>query len=281
MLSEKFSNFIRQANKEEPLALRRPRMLGGAIYGFIAGLAYGLTVGTIDAVLFRDLPIAINWGPSILTGLILGVVLALAGVLIGWHTERIVGVGSGAIAIAIVGLAVQLIVVGVGAVGIIMLVILAFPISVVSLPIAIFLRWLSDHHRRILLEARQPWKKAGWVLLLMFGALLLGLVPGSFQRMGLREERSARLIDTALRLAPSDPEQAKKLPFKTLPGLKEHLGMPYTMRVTPSKVSSVGYDVHVFFQDGFAITCVTVAYTSTPYLRSCSPGAEIIPPGRQ
>jgi hypothetical protein len=100
---------------------------------------------------------------------------------------------------------------------------------------------------------------------LICGALLLGVIPGYF-----------RLVDTALRLALTDPEQARKLPIETLPGLKAHLGMPYQLRVTPSKISSVGYDIHVFFDDGFAITCVTVAYTSTPYMRSCSAGAEII-----
>jgi hypothetical protein len=276
MLSQKFSDFIRQAEKEEPLVLRRPRVLGGAIYGFVAGLAYGLTVGAIDFILYRNLPIAIDWGPSILTGIILGIVLSLIGALTGWHTERVVGIGMGAIATAIVGLGVQLLVVGVGAVGIIMLGVLAFPISVISLPIAIFLRWLSDRHAHSMLQAEKPWKKAVWLVILLLGALLLGILPGSFERMGIREERSAQLVDTALRLAPTDPDQAKKLPLETLAGLKEHLGVPYTIRVTASKISSVGYDVHVFFDDGFAITCVTVAYTSTPYLRSCSPGAEII-----
>jgi hypothetical protein len=277
MISEKFSNFIRRAEKEESLLLRRPRMLGGALYGFIAGLAYGLTVGVIDAIFFPNLPITIQWGPSILTGVVLGFLLALVGALTGWYTENTLGIGAGAIAIAMIGIGVQLFVVGVGAIGIILLVILAFPISVISLPIAIVLRWFSNHYMRILAaHSQRPLEKNGWMVLLVFGALLLGIMPGSFQRMGIREERSALLIDTALRLAPSDPEQAKRLPLKTLPGLKEHLGTPYTLRVTPSKISTVGYDIHVLFNDGFAITCVTVAYTSTPYLRSCSEGADII-----
>jgi len=63
-----------------------------------------------------------------------------------------------------------------------------------------------------------------------------------------------------------------------MPGLKEHLGQPYKLKVTPSKISSVGYDVHVLFEDGFAMTCVTVAYLPTPYMRSCVPGAEITLP---
>ncbi len=275
MLSEKFSIFIRRAEKEQPLALRRLRMLGGAIYGFLAGLTYGLTVGTINTILFRDLPIRIDWPQAILTGFILGLALALIGALTSWFAERLVGVMTGAFATAIVGLGVQLIVVGVGAVGVILLV-LAFPISVVSLPVAFALRWLSDHHVRIIYEIQHPWKRTAWLALLVMGGLLLGILPGSFQRMGIREERSARLVNTALHLATTDPEQAKKLPIETLPGLKAHLNTPYTMWVTPSKISSVGYDIHVLFDDGFAITCVTVAYTSTPYMRSCSPGLDII-----
>jgi hypothetical protein len=111
----------------------------------------------------------------------------------------------------------------------------------------------------------------------VIGAFALGVFPGSFQRMGVREERSARLIHNALQFAMTDPQQAKKLPLETMSGLKEHLGQPYTLKVTKSKISTVGYDVHVFFEDGYAMTCVTVAYTLTPYLSSCVLGAEIIP----
>jgi hypothetical protein len=277
MILEKFTSLLQRAEKEESLASRRPRMAGGALYGFIAGLSYGITVGIIDAIFFPNLPIAIEWGPSILTGVILGLLLALVGALTGWYSETSLGVGAGAVAIAVIGIGVQLFVVGVGAIGVILLVVLAFPISVLSLPIAIVLRWLSGHYTRILaVRAQHPWRKAGWMVLLCLGAMLLGLVPGAFQRMGIREERSAILVDMALRLALTDPEQAKRLPLETLPGLKEHLGTPFTLRVTRSKISSVGYDIHVRFSDGFAITCVTVAYTSTPYMRSCSAGADII-----
>jgi hypothetical protein len=253
-------------------------MLGGAIYGFLAGIAFGLTVGTINHLTFPDLPIVIEWVPTLTTGVILGVVLALIGALTDWFTEEIVGIGVGAVATAVVGLGVQLFVVGVGALGIIMLLVLSMPISVVSLPIAIFLRWLGNRHLQVLAWVQAPWKQAGWFSVLVITALAVGILPGSFQRMGVREERSARLVHEALQLAPVDPLQAKRLPLETMPGLKEHLGRPYTLKVTPSKLSSVGYDVHVLFEDGYAMTCVTVAYTLIPYMRSCVLGAEIILP---
>jgi hypothetical protein len=275
---EKLLNFLKEADQEEPLTIRRPRMLGGAIYGFLAGLAYGLTVGTINALTFPDLPIVIEWASAITTGVLLGITLALIGALTAWFTEGVVGIGIGAVATAVVGLGVQLLVVGVGVIGLIMLVVLTIPISVISLPVAIFLRWLSNRHLRVLVQVHSPWKRAGWFVLLVVGAFALGIIPGSFQRMGVREERSAQLIHTALQLAQTDPQQARKLPLETMPGLKEHLGRPYTLKVTTSKLSSVGYDVHVLFDDGYAMTCVTVAYTLTPYLRSCVLGAEIILP---
>lgn len=278
MYREKFSHFLSEADKEEPLALRRPRMLGGIIYGFLAGIAFGLTVGTVNALLFPDLPIMIEWVPAITTGVILGFVLALIGALTGWFAERVVGIGIGALATAIVGLGVQLFVVGVGAIGILMLVFLSLPISVISLPIALAMRGMSDRRVRILAEVEQPWKRVGALSLLVVGALILGILPGTFQRMGIREERSARLVHAALQMSPTDPEQARKLPVNTMPGLKEHLGQPYRLKVTPSKISSVGYDVHVLYDDGFAMTCVTVAYSLIPYMRSCVPGAEITLP---
>jgi hypothetical protein len=278
MVREKLFKFLEEANQEELLAIRSLRMIGGAIYGFLAGMAYGLTVGTINALTFPDLPIVVEWGLAITTGIILGIVLALVGALTGWFTERLVGIGIGAVAIAIVGLGVQLFVVGVGSIGIIMLVVLSMPISVISLPVSIFLRWLSDRHLFTLIQVRSPWKQAGWFILLVIGAFALGIFPGSFQRMGVREDRSARLVQKALQLAPTDPQQAKKLPLETMPGLKEHLGQPYTLKVTKSKISTVGYDVHVLFEDGYVMTCVTVAYTLTPYLSSCVLGAEITLP---
>jgi hypothetical protein len=278
MLRERISRYFLEAESEEPLVLRLPRMTGGAIYGFLAGLAYGLTVGLVNALLLPDLPILIEWLPSIFTGIALGFILALIGILTGWFTERVVGVMVGAIATAVVGLAVQLFVVGVGVIGLLMLVVLTLPISVISLPVAFSLRWLSDHYREVMVESRPTWKKAGWLILLVCGALVLGMIPGYFQRWGVREERSARLVHKALQFATTDPLQARRLPLETMPGLKEHLGQPYTLRVTKSKISTVGYDVHVAFDDGYAMTCVTVAYTLTPYLSSCVLGAEVIPP---
>lgn len=278
MSREKLTAFLANANHEEPLALRTPRMIGGGIYGFLTGLAFGLTMGTINTLTFPDLPLVIEWIPALLTGLILGLALAFIGALSGWFTEGLVGVGIGALATALVGLAVQLFVVGAGAIGLLMLVVLALPISVISLPVAIFLRSLSSRHLWVLFQVKAPWKRAGWFALLTLGALALGIFAGSFQRMGVREERSAHLIHTALQSALTDPTQARRLPLETMPGLKEHLGQPYTLKVTKSKISTVGYDVHVLFDDGYAMTCVTVAYTLTPYLSSCVLGAEIIPP---
>lgn len=272
------AGFLQNANHEEPLTLRYPRMLGGGIYGFLTGLAFGLTLGTINTLTFPDLPIVIEWVPALLTGLMLGLALALIGALTGWFTEGLLGVGVGALATALVGLAVQLWVVGAGALGILMLLVLAMPIAVISLPVAIFLRAFSSRHLRTLFLVEKPWQRAGWFALLTLGALALGMFAGSFQRMGVREERSARLIHTALQTALTDPAQAKRLPLETLPGLKDHLGQPYTLKVTKSKISTVGYDVHILFDDGYAMTCVTVAYTLTPYLSSCVLGAEIIPP---
>lgn len=259
---------------EEALALRWMRMQGGILYGFMAGMAYGLVMGSIDAMLYRDLPIAIEWGRSILTGGALGFALAIVGALTNWHSERFMGIGLGALATSIGGLGVQLSVAGVGATGILMLALMSLPVAVLSLPIAILLRWLAEQYTRIRVEGTRPWKKAAGLLLLICGSLALGMLAGYFEHMPAREVASVRAVDATLKIAKSEPQQAKNLPLTSLPGLKEHIGTPYKLSSTPSKISTVGYDVRVLFEDGFSIICETVAYTSEPYVRTCSPGTD-------
>ncbi|MEJ5224599.1 MAG: hypothetical protein WHV44_09095, partial [Anaerolineales bacterium] len=88
-------NLRLQQPLEDTPARKRQRALAGALYGLAAASAFVLVAATIDRLTFPSLPIYIDWAQAALTWLVLGATLTGVGVLAGWFSEGLTGIGIG------------------------------------------------------------------------------------------------------------------------------------------------------------------------------------------
>ncbi len=264
---------------ESPRA-RQQRAALGAFYGLLGGTAYVLTVALINPLTFPGLPLQID--PLDLAGqwALFGLGLAALGALAAWPSAGWHGIGGGALASALLILIINL-QSGRGSwlTGGVIMLFMILPVMVMCLPIPMTLRWMARKAVAALnLRGRPMFNELLWWGVL---ALLLGLVPGLFGRMSVRAEQSVRQIQTLMQTAAARPAEAELTgALKALPNVRPHLGQPYGLSQTNSRISTEGFDVRVFFADGYVFTCVVVVYPGAnqqPFVRNCVEEREARP----
>lgn len=261
-------NLRLQQPLEDTPARKRQRALAGALYGLAAASAFVLVAATIDRLTFPSLPIYIDWAQAALTWLVLGATLTGVGVLAGWFSEGLTGIGIGAAAIAA---SVMLLSLSQSDYPlppkIIMFIILSLPLTAASVPVALGLRWLARQHMRAL--QRTGWALARGLAVTLLLAALGGGVPGLLTRMSPQAERAMLHLHATL-TAPQPPNQSPYSPFRAATRLDEHWGAPFEMRQVRSITSTEGYDIRVVYPDGYSFWCTVVVYADyDPYVRAC------------
>ena len=263
---------------DETPEIRRRRALAGGLYGLLAGSAFAMLAGTIDALIFRDLPIFIDWNAILVQGMGYGLVLAGTGALTGWIPEGWKGITLGA-----GGLALAMLVYSLSQTNLMLVAsftlfaVMVLPLAAICLPVAIALRWLIDRHTGPG-ETGVPTRsfsagkvRAGWLVLL---ALILGMIPAFFTRTSGKAESSLREMDKLLKNAAAGQINTRfGVRLEQVPALKTHIGMNYAISQRASVISTEGYEILIVFTDGYKATCTVVAYgIGEPYVDRCADG---------
>jgi hypothetical protein len=189
--------------------------------------------------------------------------LAVVGAIASLFTERLPSLIIGGVIAGFFALLSALFVSPVGTgMKFIVLIFALIPMSVMSLPVALILRWLVDKHADAL-ELRQHFVR---ILPLVLLAVVLGIGSGYFLKMSRRAVQATRLMHHLLQTAPQDANS----PLRDLPGFQSHTDMGYQLFQRPSETSTEGFDVRAEYADGYSVTCVVVVYSGfEPYLSDC------------
>lgn len=261
----------------ESLRARQQRAAFGAVYGMLGGTAYVLMAALINPLTFPGLPVLLDVPELLVQWLLFGLGLTVLGAWAAWPTEGWRGVLGGALVTAclIIGLNLQNSQ-GSWTTSSVLLLLLSAPLAVMCLPLPLLLRWMA---RKSVEAAR--FKAIHQLVLWGTLALLLGVAPSLFNRMSARAEIAVRQIQTLMQAAVTQAPEAD-LPgaLKVLPNVRDHLDQPYGLSQQRSRLSTEGFDVRVFFADGYVFTCVVVVYPSVdqrPFVRGCMEGRQVRP----
>lgn len=259
---------------------RQKRAAFGALYGFLGGTTFVLTAALINSLTFPDLPVLIDGPDFARQWLLFGLGLTALGAWAAWPTQGWQGVLGGSLVVAclIMGINFQNSG-GSWTTGSVLVLLLSVPLAVMCLPVPLLLRWMARKSLEAVTIRSRPTARP----LLLCGALalVLGLVPGLFERMSPRAEIAVRQIQVLMQTAVAQPAGVD-LPgaLKALPTIREHLNQPYGLSQHRSRLSAEGFDVRVFFADGYVFTCVVVVYPSAnqqPFVRGCAEGRSVAP----
>ena len=238
-------------------------ILAGAFYGFLIGDAFVITGSTVDKLLYPDLPLGFDW-PLFATRwgwIALG--LTLVGAIASLFHETFPSLLIGAVVAALLALVSALFLSPVTtSMKLMVLVFILLPIAVMSLPVALILRWLVDKHA-------QAWKqnqKITRVLPLLLLAIVLGVGSGYFLKMSQRAVEATRYFHHLLQATPQNVQS----PIYGVPGLQSHTNMGYQLFPRPSETSTEGFDIRAEYTDGYSVNCTVVIYPERdPYLSDC------------
>lgn len=264
----------------ESPGVRQKRAAFGALYGFLGGTTYVLTVALINPLTFPGLPMLIDMPEFAIQWLLFGLGLTVLGAWAAWPTEGWQGILGGSLVTACLIMGINLQNSGGSwTTGSVLLFLLSLPVAVICLPIPLLLRWMARKSIEAVTIRNRPWARS--LLLCAALALGLGLLPGMFSRMSARAEIAVRQLQTLVQTAVTRPPEAD-LPgaLKALPHIGEHLNQPYGLSQRRSRLSMEGFDVRVFFADGYVFTCVVVVYPSAnqqPFIRGCAEGRTVTP----
>ena len=242
---------------------RLPHMLAGAMYGFLLGTAFVLSAAVVDRLLHPDLPLGMDW--SALATRVLWIVLGLIliGIAAALFNETIPSLLLGAVLSGILALTSALLSSSTTQTGIkVMVLIFALmPVSAMSLPVTLVLRWLVDRHEKAL-----KLQRTGQVFLLVLLAIALGAGSGFFMKMSPQALQATRFMDRLMQTAPLDD----KNPIHNLPGFASHAAMRYRLFQSPSQYSTEGFDVRAEYPDGYGVRCTVVLYPERdPFETGC------------
>jgi MFS family permease len=244
-----------------PAKIRRAAF--GALYGLLGGAAFVMMATFIDIWLHPDLPLGVNWDAVWLRLPLIGLGLAFVGAVTCWWHEAWQGLVSGAFMTSALALITALFSSQVGAgMKFIVLVFILLPVAAMTLPIAFFLRWLTERHARAL---HLPWRAAriGGLVALMISA---GVGLGYFMKASSRGVEATRFVHAYLQ-----DLTTSKNPLVEVAGVPERDDQPYTLYSTTSFDSTEGFDIHIRYADGYRLRCAVILYPGrTPYLKSCT-----------
>lgn len=273
-----FSSIASLAPTESP-RLRQKRAAFGAAYGLLGGTAYVLTAALVNPLTVPGLPLLMDVPEVAVQWLLLGLGLMALGAWAAWPAEAWRGVLGGSVVAACLIIGLNLQSGGSWTVNTLLLLILSVPIAVLCLPVPLLLRWMARQSVAIL--THQHGRVVGQLALWAGLALALGFAPGLFNRMSARAEIAVRQIQALMQTAVTQsPEADLPAALKALPNAREHLAQPYGLSQQRSRLSTEGFDVRVFFADGYVFTCVVVVYPGAdqpPFVRGCAEGREVRP----
>jgi hypothetical protein len=196
---------------------------------------------------------------------LIGLGLALVGAVTCWWHEAWQGLLSGAVTASALALIVALFTSQVDTgMKFVVLVFILLPVAAMTLPVAYFLRWLTERHGRALHFGPSALRIAGLVLL----TAAVGVGLGYFMKAPSRGVESTRFVHGFLQ-----DLSAEKNPLAKVAGVTERREMPYVMYSTESRVSNEGFTIHVNYEDGYRMVCEVLLYPGrTPFLSGCQPG---------
>src|SRR5512138_2080477 len=226
---------VKNLAQEETPAARRQRMLPGILYGLVMASSYAIVSGTINQLLFPDLPIGVNWHILFLTWLFFGIWLGVGGGFVNWFTQTEESVIPSWLVMTVTALAAGSLILEdnlPARLGKTMLLVL--PILAVSLIMTITLRWFGIHHAEFLEKEKS--RRTRGILILTLLAIFLGALTGfSLTRWEESTLSGVREIHDRLQIAANQATRINKLfPLNNLPGLPSHVGTPYTLLGKPS-----------------------------------------------
>lgn len=276
----RFIDQFKTLAQQETSAERRQRMVPGAIYGLIIASSYLLVGSFINQLSFPDLPVGVDWRNLLITSMFFAIWLGLGGAFVNWFTQTeeglvislmlMMGIALAAAALTFEGpLPAQL--------GKIIL--LALPVIAISLLMTITLRWLGVKHADAL--ERNAESRRGRILALFVIAVLIGAGTGSaLTRWTGATQRAVRYLHEKIQTVSVSSSQSESLfLLRDVPGLKGHLGTPYTLRGKPSGQSVVAIEVNVDFKDGYHMACILLVFPDqVPFPRTCTEGEQVLLP---
>jgi len=236
----------------------------GALYGFLGGTAFVLMASFIDIWLHPELPLGVNWSAFALRLPLIGLGLALVGAVTCWWHEAWQGLLSGAVVTSALALITSLFTSQVDTgMKFIVLVFILIPIAAMTLPVAYFLRWVTERHGMALHLNRSFVRITGLVILV----IALGAGLGYFMKASGRAVEATRFIHNFLQ-----DLSAEKNPLASVAGVTERSETRYKMYPTTSADSTEGFDIHVEYEDGYNVLCKVILYPGrNPFLSGCQP----------
>jgi hypothetical protein len=251
--------------KHDPPRVNVQTALIGALYGFLMATAFVLVAAFIDTWLYPDIPFGIDWELAFRRWAMLGLGMVLVGAMTCLFTESFYGLLAGTVTAALLTLTTALYLTSLsGGAKIIGLVFTLAPVAVMSLPVSMTIRRLTENHAR----AQHAKWTAPRILTLVLIAVTLGSAAGYFMKISKDALMALEMVHTNLQAAPQD----QKREFREVAGLEEHRGMSYSLSERASTATTTGYDVWAEYEDGYIVKCVVVVYPGTPpYILSCEP----------
>lgn len=240
------------------------RALFGTLYGVIGGTAFVLMSAFIDIALHPDLPLSVNWDAFWLRLPLIGLGLGMVGAVTCWWHEAWQGLIGGALVASALALIAALFSSQVGAgMKVIVLTFILIPVAAMTLPLAYFLRWLTERHARAL---HMRWR--GMRIAALFALILAaGVGLGYFMKASNRGVDATRFVHAYLQDLSIDQNL-----LAGVAGVAERDGQPYTLYPTSSFDTTEGFDIHIVYGDGYRVRCAVILYPGrTPYLKSCVP----------
>jgi hypothetical protein len=235
------------------------RTLVGGMYGFLGGSAFTLIASLADLLFYRDLPMGIRWDWFLSNWPIISLAIAVIAMLTCWWGPAWAGLLAGAVSSGLIALVTALSESQTSiTVRVIVLMFTIMPTAVMSLPIAMFLRWLVTQYG----NSKDAQQKRIRLVSLGFVAILAGLLLGTFAKMPQNAATAVRVMQEAMETQADEVVQT--------PGYQEHALSSHQFFQQSSENSTEGFDVTALYEDGYALTCTVVVYPgSTPYLLNC------------
>lgn len=280
---KRFTSGIDKYLHQETQAERTNRILPGAIYSALTVISYLIVSSTINVLVFRNLNLAVDWTRLLLSCLEFGLILAVAGVIVAWFTETHEGIVYGGIVLAL------LILVGnMAATAVIgqsfqllsqSIIIVILPLIGAGILLAAAIRVAVNRHVKISqIENPQIRRKQSVQLIALI--CLVGLVIGALSLFGTTSLNSVRALNSNLQNYATDPLAENRFPYQDLPGLKNHLGMPYTLVASTAYTTADAMEITIRFKDGYSVACVIPLLGANEQLlmNTCNEGASLKSP---
>ena len=269
--------------QQETLADRSKRMAAGAVFCALAASIYILVSSVINVIFYPDLHLAVNWSGLLVNWIEVGLILALAGAIVGWFTEDHEGIVWGGVVLAVLIFIGNLIAAGIsGRSATLMgqsLLLTAIPLIGAGILIA----WVIRMPIKRYIHAQQQdatgirRKQITQTTLIV---CLVGLVFGVFALFGTSSLATLRSMNTTLQNYASDALIEQRFPYERLPALKAHFGMDYSLYVRLSTIMTGSMDITIHFADGYNVSCLVpqIETNGQLLLDVCNEGTSVRTP---